>query len=103
MIYNNIFLNFCLINLIFFLDIASELKFGGFELAMENGATGQTLVFNLDTFQWSMVLTSPGSTVPAGRYAHSAAVIDNSMYVFGGIQAPSTANTKDLFKFSFGE
>lgn len=43
-------------------------------------------ILELRTMKWSK-MTSPGGTPPRGRWAHSAAVLNNAMVVFGGIEA----------------
>jgi len=48
---------------------------------------------------WTRIINSPGSPVPAGRYAHSMVLVGNSIYLFGGIR--SDGNSSELFKLNY--
>ena len=57
--------------------------------------------FDVDTRAWSVIHPAEGSEVPCGRVFHSAAVWNNSMYIFGGTIDSLSNRSGDLFRFSF--
>lgn len=56
--------------------------------------------FDLESCSWSVVPAAAGSQVPIGRVFHSAAVVGDAMYVFGGTGADNTRHS-DLYRFQF--
>ena len=48
---------------------------------------------------WSVVTTTPGSLPPCPRSLHSAAILNGSMYVFGGYNGQARVN--DFHSYSF--
>lgn len=48
---------------------------------------------------WSVVNTNPGSTPPCARSLHSAAILNGSLYVFGGYNGQARVN--DFHAYSF--
>ncbi len=55
--------------------------FGG---AADNILSSDLHCFDLDSQTWSLAPKTPDSQVPTGRLFHSAAVVGDAMYVFGG-------------------
>jgi leucine-zipper-like transcriptional regulator 1 len=59
--------------------------------------------FDLDSHVWSTVIPAMDSQCPSGRLFHAAAVINDSMYVFGGTMESGGTNVRsgDMYKFQF--
>ena len=49
--------------------------------------------FDLDTQTWSLVSPTPDSNVPTGRLFHSASVVGDAFYMFGGTVETNNLNT----------
>ena len=56
--------------------------------------------FDLQTCSWSVIPAASGSQVPIGRVFHSATVVGDAMYVFGGTGADNTRHA-DMYRFQF--
>ncbi|OQR71723.1 leucine-zipper transcriptional regulator 1 [Tropilaelaps mercedesae] len=56
--------------------------------------------FDLDEKMWSVVEPAPNSVVPSGRLFHSAAVIGDAMYIFGGTKDNNTRSL-EMYRFQF--
>lgn len=72
------------------------------------GAADSTLpndihCYDLDSHVWSVIIPAIDSQCPTGRLFHAAAVINDSMYVFGGTIESNGQNVRsgDMFKFQF--
>lgn len=55
--------------------------FGG---SADNTLPNDVHCYDLDAQIWSVIKPEPDADVPAGRVFHSAAIIKDAMYVFGG-------------------
>jgi N-acetylneuraminic acid mutarotase len=55
--------------------------------------------YNTGADKWMQVY--PAGPLPAGRNQHSAAAIGESMYVFGGLIAPSNQAVNDMWAYNF--
>lgn len=56
--------------------------------------------FITDTLEWST--PNVYGTIPEPTDSHSACVIQNKMYIFGGFQDSSMMKSQDLYSFDFG-
>ncbi|XP_022656642.1 leucine-zipper-like transcriptional regulator 1 [Varroa jacobsoni] len=56
--------------------------------------------FDLDEKMWSVVEPATSSVVPSGRLFHSAAVIGDAMYIFGGTKDNNT-RSREMYRFQF--
>lgn len=58
---------------------------------------------DLDSHVWSVLIPAPDSQCPSGRLFHAAAVINDSMFVFGGTIESGGLNVRsgDMYKFQF--
>lgn len=72
------------------------------------GAADSTLpndihCYDLDAHVWSVIIPALDSQCPSGRLFHAAAVINDSMYIFGGTIESSGINVRsgDMYKFQF--
>jgi leucine-zipper-like transcriptional regulator 1 len=72
------------------------------------GAADSTLpndihCFDLDSHIWSVIIPAMDSQCPSGRLFHASAVINDSMYVFGGTIESGGMNIRsgDMYKFQF--
>lgn len=68
--------------------------FGGFEKGVR---TNSTIVFDFETKTWQEVKLHSKS-LPAPRAGHSAVVVDDAMYIFGG-KDDENEKLKDLWRF----
>lgn len=57
--------------------------------------------FDVDSRLWSVIQPASGSETPCGRVFHSAAVWNNSMYIFGGTIDSVSNRSGDLYRFCF--
>lgn len=59
--------------------------------------------YDLESQLWSVIIPAPDSQCPSGRLFHAAAVINDSMYVFGGTIESGGMNVRsgDMYKFQF--
>ena len=57
--------------------------------------------FDVDTRTWSVIHPAEGSETPCRRVFHSAAVWNNSLYIFGGTIDSMANRSGDLFRFGF--
>jgi leucine-zipper-like transcriptional regulator 1 len=71
------------------------------------GAADSTLpndlhCYDLDTQVWSVIIPAHSGAVhvPTGRLFHAAAVIGDSMYIFGGT-IDNNVRSGDMFRFQF--
>lgn len=55
--------------------------------------------FNLKTSSWKTIGPAPNSFVPSGRCFHSATVVGNSLYVFGGtLEFQQNIRSNEMFR-----
>lgn len=57
--------------------------------------------FDVDSRLWSVIQPASGSETPCGRVFHSAAVWNNSLYIFGGTIDSVSNRSGDLYRFCF--
>ncbi|XP_065826736.1 leucine-zipper-like transcriptional regulator 1 [Oscarella lobularis] len=69
--------------------------FGG---AADNKLPHQLHCFDLDKLEWSVIQPTEDSESPSGRLFHSAAVKEDSMYLFGGTVGDN-ARSGEIFRF----
>lgn len=56
--------------------------------------------YDLDSQVWSNIIPESDSQIPSGRVFHAAAVIGDSMYVFGGT-VDNNVRSGDMYRFQF--
>ena len=59
--------------------------------------------FDLDSQTWNLVIPATESQCPSGRLFHAAAVINDSMWIFGGTIESGGMNVRsgDMYRFQF--
>lgn len=57
--------------------------------------------YDLDSQVWSNIIPESDSQIPSGRVFHAAAVIGDSMYVFGGT-VDNNVRSGDMYRFQVG-
>lgn len=57
--------------------------FGG---SADNTLPNDVHCYDLDAQIWSVIKPEPDADVPAGRVFHSAAIIKDAMYIYGGCE-----------------
>lgn len=59
--------------------------------------------YDLDSHVWSIIVPAMDSQCPSGRIFHAAAVINDSMYIFGGTMESGGLQSRsgDMYKFQF--
>ena len=64
-------------------DNNKAIIFGGF---IDGERTNKIYQFDLDTHRWSLIKPAGGdsATAPTPRAGHSASLLNNALYVFGG-------------------
>lgn len=67
---------------------------------MSNNFNYLLFSFDLDTTTWSVVKPSSESDIPSGRLFHTAAVIGDQMYIYGGT-VDNNVRSSELFRFQF--
>eukprot|EP01137_Pigoraptor_chileana_P036747 Opistho-2@32857 len=73
--------------------------FGG---AADNTLPNELYVFDLDSQTWHVAEPKSDGQVPSGRCFHSAAVVKDALYVFGGtVDFSQNAKSADLYRFQF--
>lgn len=56
--------------------------------------------YDLDSQTWSIITPSPDSQIPSGRLFHSAALVGDAMYIFGGT-VDNNVRTGEMYRFQF--
>uniref|UniRef100_K3WLS5 IPT/TIG domain-containing protein n=1 Tax=Globisporangium ultimum (strain ATCC 200006 / CBS 805.95 / DAOM BR144) TaxID=431595 RepID=K3WLS5_GLOUD len=76
--------------------------FGGCDYSEPPGPTNDLFVLKINTnspWEWEKLKFAPTATTPMPRWKHSATVVDNKVYVFGGFHNSST-RFNDLWVFN---
>ncbi|CAF1026965.1 unnamed protein product [Adineta ricciae] len=66
------------------------------------GTCNRLFCFNPKSCKWSIVPVT-GRDIPSSRDGHSACVIDDRMYIFGGFEDSSQQFSDDLYCFDFNQ
>ncbi|TFK68575.1 galactose oxidase [Pluteus cervinus] len=77
--------------------VGSKMYLFGGRLVTERRMVSDLYVFDLETFQWEKIPTSPEDDIPKPRYFHSADAWNNQLIIFGGMSnQPDSTNPDEL-------